>query len=395
MGNFFLPREPTQPSAALALTKLALSVRELERAEKQVATPTEAQKETGNYAKGHVVFQGLPITIETAKGQWRRGVGKDGKPWAIRLSASYGYFKRTVSEADGDHIDVFLSDTDLRSPVAFVVNQIDPTTGRFDEHKTILGEVDAEAAKRLYHANYSAGWKGFQSLVMLTLPQLKWWMENGDTSKPLKEDFYVKKAQDLALCLPLDSLEDAVEKAAEWGEGHSPEAQAAMRGMGHGRLLCSCGAVIRSCRCMRRPGDDTHKEITVTKGCRDCYQGKQAAEDERPFTVAVDLDGTLAEQEEPFTSESIGAPRPHARRLLRLLRRRKARVIIFTVRGSKKLVADWFAEHDLPYDYINENPDQPADASGKVLADVYLDDRALNAVDLVRAIRSLEKRLAA
>ena len=58
-----------------------------------------------------------------------------------------------------------------------------------------------------------------------------------------------------------------------------------------------------------------------------------------------------------------------------------ARIIIFTVRGDKDLVADWLDDHDVPYDHINENPDQPEDASGKILADAYLDDRAFSARD--------------
>jgi hypothetical protein len=59
--------------------------------------------------------------------------------------------------------------------------------------------------------------------------------------------------------------------------------------------------------------------------------------------------------------------------------RRGYRVIIFTVRGNKKLVREWLNEHEIPFDHINENPDQPEDASDKVLADVYIDDRGVDA----------------
>jgi hypothetical protein len=111
---------------------------------------------------------------------------------------------------------------------------------------------------------------------------------------------------------------------------------------------------------------------------------KQAADDEpqesdHPFTIAVDLDGTLAEKEEPFNAETIGKPRPKARSWMRKFHKAGARLIVFTVRGSTALVRDWLNENSIPFDYINENPDQPPDSSGKVFADVYWDDKAINA----------------
>lgn len=111
--------------------------------------------------------------------------------------------------------------------------------------------------------------------------------------------------------------------------------------------------------------------------------GAEVEEDRpRPFTIAVDLDGTLAEKEEPFDPASIGDPRPGARKWLRRFKEAGARVIIFTVRGDRDLVAAWLDAHDVPWDHINENPDQPPDSSGKILADVYWDDRAIRADDL-------------
>jgi hypothetical protein len=44
------------------------SAEHMDVAAAQVAEPTEAQKEAGNYRKGHVNVQGLDITIETPKG---------------------------------------------------------------------------------------------------------------------------------------------------------------------------------------------------------------------------------------------------------------------------------------------------------------------------------------
>jgi len=102
-------------------------------------------------------------------------------------------------------------------------------------------------------------------------------------------------------------------------------------------------------------------------------------DDSHPFTVAVDLDGTLAEKEEPFSADSIGMPIEEAVEWVKKFKKAGARIIIFTVRGDNELTKDWLDEHEIPYDFINENPDQPKGSSGKVFADVYWDDKAYNA----------------
>jgi len=104
-----------------------------------------------------------------------------------------------------------------------------------------------------------------------------------------------------------------------------------------------------------------------------------AAREDRPPTVAIDLDGTLAKMYDKFDDENIDPPRPGARKAVQEFKDLGWRIIIFTVRGNKKVVADWLTEHRIPYDYINENPDQPAGASDKVVADLYIDDRGMDA----------------
>jgi hypothetical protein len=96
-------------------------------------------------------------------------------------------------------------------------------------------------------------------------------------------------------------------------------------------------------------------------------------------TVAVDLDGTLARHYETFDPKYIPPPKAGARKWLKKFQAAGARVIIFTVRGDDELTAKWLKEHELPCDYINENPDQPQGSSGKILADIYWDDRAISA----------------
>ncbi len=64
-------------------------------AKKADRNPSPGQIEAGNYRKAHVVVHGLPITIENAKGSFRRGVDHNGKPWSVRMPVAYGYLKGT------------------------------------------------------------------------------------------------------------------------------------------------------------------------------------------------------------------------------------------------------------------------------------------------------------
>ena len=68
----------------------------ISKAEAQVSpNPTEAQKEAGNYKKGHVNINGFDITIETVKGTKRTGKDEDGNEWKVTMNNSYGYYKST------------------------------------------------------------------------------------------------------------------------------------------------------------------------------------------------------------------------------------------------------------------------------------------------------------
>jgi hypothetical protein len=146
--------------------------------------PTPAQIAAGNYPKGHISIQGLDITIENPKGSTRRGVSKDGKAWENIIHHHYGYIKGTVGR-DKDHIDVFIGDK-TESPHVYVVNQVDPATGRFDEHKVMLGFESLADASDAYYANYEKGWKGMGSMTTQSMVDFKDWLEKGNTNKILE-----------------------------------------------------------------------------------------------------------------------------------------------------------------------------------------------------------------
>lgn len=156
--------------------------------------PTEAQKEAGNYQKGHIQIDGYDITIETAKGTVRRGTDADGKAWESEMHQNYGYIRRTEG-TDGDHIDVFLSDTPEQGNV-FVVDQVDPKTGAFDEHKVMYGFNSLDEAKAAYLSNYEEGWQGLGNITEVSREEFKKWVDSSHRkTKPFAEYKSVKPVE--------------------------------------------------------------------------------------------------------------------------------------------------------------------------------------------------------
>ncbi len=143
--------------------------------------PTPAQKEAGNYKMGHTTVQGLEVTIETAKGGVREAA--DGS-WKVEdFPAHYGYFKRTEGK-DGDHVDVYIGDAPDSAKV-WVVDQINPETRRFDEHKVLMGFASKEDALKAYDAAFEdgSGPKRRGAVTETSADQLKVWFAEGDGRK--------------------------------------------------------------------------------------------------------------------------------------------------------------------------------------------------------------------
>ncbi|AJE36369.1 hypothetical protein U876_11590 [Aeromonas hydrophila NJ-35] len=159
-------------------------LQQIEAARAEVAPdPTEAQKEAGNYKKSHFTLQGLDVALENPKGSTRSGTDQGGKVWQSTMAHDYGYIKRTMG-ADGDHVDVFIGDKP-ESETVYVVDQADPKTGKFDEHKVMMGFADEQAARAGYLANYEKGWKGLSAIKAMPVEEFKRWVKEGDTKSPI------------------------------------------------------------------------------------------------------------------------------------------------------------------------------------------------------------------
>jgi hypothetical protein len=160
-----------------ALDQIKIAAKEVDTA------PSEKQIEAGNYKKGHISIQGLPITIENPKGSTRKGTDESGQKWETKIKHHYGYVKRTEGK-DGDQVDVFIG-PNPESEKAFVVDQVNPGTKVFDEHKVMLGFETEEEARTGYLANYDkSGESRIGTITETNTDEFKTWLDKGNTKKP-------------------------------------------------------------------------------------------------------------------------------------------------------------------------------------------------------------------
>lgn len=156
--------------------------------------PSDAQKESGNYKKGHIKFGGYDYTIENPKGSTRSGKDADGKEWKVTMHDTYGYIRGKFGK-DGDHLDMFINDKadlDNWNGDVFVVDQVNPD-GSFDEHKVMYGYDSMDDAKKAYLANYSDGWKGLGNITGVSKDEFDKWLDTSNRKlKPFADYANVK-----------------------------------------------------------------------------------------------------------------------------------------------------------------------------------------------------------
>ena len=156
--------------------------------------PTEAQKAAGNYKMEHRKVDGYNVSIENVKGSVRRGKSADGTEWETTMQNDYGYIRGTQG-VDGDHIDVFLSDTPEEGDV-FVVDQVNED-GSFDEHKVMYGFPTEQAARDAYLSNYEQGWTGLGAITHVSKEEFKKWIGSSKRkTKPFANYKSVKPKED-------------------------------------------------------------------------------------------------------------------------------------------------------------------------------------------------------
>lgn len=192
----FVAPSPKENETPLDYAERIVEAKRLFDEELKVNTnPSEAQKEAGNYKKGHIKINGFDVTIEQPAGSVRSGKDANGKEWSVTMNNTYGYIRGTES-VDGDHIDVFLG-PDMNSDMVYVVDQVN-TDGSFDEHKVMMGFSSLEDARSAYLSNYEEGWQGLGNITGVALDEFKKWIDSSKRkTKPFSEYKGIKREEEI------------------------------------------------------------------------------------------------------------------------------------------------------------------------------------------------------
>ena len=108
----------------------------------------------------------------------------------------------------------------------------------------------------------------------------------------------------------------------------------------------------------------------------------------RRFILAVDFDGTIAEDSFP----AVGEIRKDAKKYLTRLYKDGHKIIINTCRTGRYegMAEDFLKEHDIPYHFINNNLptmiNKYKQDCRKISADYYIDNRNIGGLPTWRSI---------
>jgi hypothetical protein len=146
----------------------------------------DEEQPAGGPSRDHIAtfaLHGLGLVIETPKGAMREGPG-----WTCTMAAHYGYIQGTWSaEGRGEEMDCFVGPHPASQSV-FVIDQMDPAAGGFDEHKCMLGYLTVADAVRDYIASYADySHDRIGGVTAMTVDAFKAWLRDGDLTRPVSE----------------------------------------------------------------------------------------------------------------------------------------------------------------------------------------------------------------
>lgn len=243
--------------------------------------PSPAQKEAGNFKKKHIVFQGIPISIENPKGSIRHGTDDNGKPWANRMPADYGYIKRT-EDKDGDQIDVFVG-PNKNSDRVFIVDQVHRHSGQFDEHKCLLGFSTEAQALNAYHRSHGYGSRQrIGGITELPISEFREWAKRGGGKWPLSPlvGAYILP-HDVPKLLGNGNEQTGHAVAAKMFGQHAALGESAVhpevvKELGNGDLAAGHAVLEKFVAMVRSKGDEYHGGVKVTKAEAHYRNGTEA-----------------------------------------------------------------------------------------------------------------------
>ena len=153
---------------------IALSRQENERMARKDGGKTYSKEER------EFEYKGLTIGIQTSKGEKRKHHGD------VKFPVDYGYIGDT-EDNDDMNVDVYMG-PNKDSDKAVVINQY-RKSGKFDEHKVMLGFKSQAAAVKAYKDSWpkKKAEVRYGDSVAMSVEDLKKWLEYGNTKKPIKK----------------------------------------------------------------------------------------------------------------------------------------------------------------------------------------------------------------
>jgi len=178
------------PPGAAEAVALAQQQQGMEHAEREQDRSDEPPEPEGKKGKGKDKrrkakdamlgdrkVMNLPVVIEHVKGEVRYG---------ISLPADYGYLRNNQG-ADGAGIDCFVG-PDAATGRIFIIDVYEKESGKFDEHKIMLGYKDREAALAAFRAYYGkmtdGTLRGYTGAALDEQGLRAWLAQPGATMRP-------------------------------------------------------------------------------------------------------------------------------------------------------------------------------------------------------------------
>jgi uncharacterized protein YlaI len=142
-----------------------------------------------------------------------------------------------------------------------------------------------------------------------------------------------------------------------------------------------------------KPEPQTKPYPHCKDGCKFIIAGECKYREMHVPTIAVDFDKVLFTHESWQGHYHYGEPLPGAKEALIELQRMGFKIMIWTTRDQTDIITAACLRYDIPFDFINTNPNQPPEINpSKPVADYYIDDRAVHFRSWDQALSEIKSR---